>query len=173
MSKLRKFLILVIIILAGVLGALLYQMKPTDSKFYAIDYNSIAGMDKLGEPYYLLVCDINESQCEYIREAVLDTDRAKYDIYYVDTTHYSEDISNEKLTDSERAQYAALFRQHMFDIGVRKIPTLQLRQNGEIQKSLEGFYSEEYNNALYESNELPIDIIIEIQKQFTKFVNTK
>lgn len=170
MKKPIKTLLLIAILLAVVAGLLSVFYKNKDlkneSNFYTIDYDSISALENQEKPYYLLVCDLHESQCQNVIKLLREENNLKYDVYYLDTTSYSEAISNQELSDDERMNYILLFKEHMGKIDISSIPSFQLRSNGKALGTLEDFSEKGY--AELTKNEL-----ISVIKQLNKVIENK
>lgn len=173
MSQLKKpikTLLLIAILLAIIAGLLsvFYKNKDSenDTSFYTIDYDSISALENQEKPYYLLACDLHESQCQNIIKLLRKENNLKYDVYYLDTASYSEVISNQELSDDERMSYILLFKEHMGKFNISSIPSFQLRSNGKALGVLGDFLEEGY--AELTRNELTSAI-----KQLNKVIENK
>lgn len=165
MKKLSKILIFITVILAIVAGLLFIfstnKNSEKDADFYIVDYDSLSALDKQENTYYLLACDLHESKCQNIIKLLRDEKHLKYNVYYLDTTNYSENISKQELSDEERMNYILLFKEHMGKLGVESLPAFFLKSNGDTLGKLEDFSEKGY--AELTKNELT-----EIVKQLNK-----
>lgn len=131
------------------------------SDFYIVDYNSFSALDKQEDTYYLLACDLHESKCQNIIKLLRKEKNLKYNVYYLDTTSYSDNISKQELSDEERMNYVLLFKEHMGKLGIKSLPAFYLKSNGDILGRLEDFSEKGYE-------ELKENELTKIVKQLNK-----
>lgn len=166
-SKIPKPFWIVIISLLFLIFISLFINFPLGKTFSSISYSGFKGLEKTDEEYFLLVCNRADSQCQHIKDALMDLKTSKHNIYYFDTNYYIEQFSD----SDEKMELINEYNAILEDMDVEQTPVIQRRKSGELINGIEGFYDNEYYSMLEKGEDIN-NKISELKEIYINFVQS-